>query len=84
MTNDNEPDPALMSLARLPSLHPRHERVARTRMRCHAVLARQEALARTSARAPLARAADVALAAVLFGYATIALFEVIRLMRLPM
>jgi len=81
MTNDNEPDPVLMSLARLPSVSPRAERDARTRMRCHAVLARHEALARRPARAPLARAADLALTAVLCGYAMIALLEAVRLMQ---
>ncbi len=82
MTNDHEPDPVLMSLARLPSVRSRADRDARTRMRCHAVLARRDAQARgRQARAPVARAVDLALAAVLCGYAMVALLEAIRLMQ---
>ena len=76
----NEPDPVFMSLARLPSVSPRADRDARIRMRCHARLERLETKVRASpVRSPLARAADLALTAVLCGYAMIALYEAIRL-----
>jgi hypothetical protein len=82
MTNDHEPDPVLMALARVPSVRARADCDARTRMRCHAVLARREAQARRRPdRAPVARAADLALTVVLCGYAMMALVEAIRLMQ---
>jgi hypothetical protein len=82
MTNDYEPDPVLMALARLPSVRARPDCDARTRMRCHTMLARREAQSRpTPDRAPVARAADFALTVVLCGYAMMALVEAIRLMQ---
>ena len=80
MTNDDEPDPLLLSLTRLTSAFPRAERDERIRARCHAALARQQA-ARTRARRGIivARVADAALTAMLCGYATMAALQAFRL-----
>ena len=84
MSDDYEPDPLLMSLARLGPTAPRAERDARIRARCHAALARRQAAIRRERRASIvARAADVALTAVLCGYAAIAAVEAFRLILLP-
>ena len=80
MTHDYEPDPLLLSLARLPATAPAAGRDARIRARCHRALARRHAARTRERRATiLARAADVALTAVLCGYAAIALVQAFRL-----
>jgi len=84
MSHDYEPDPLLLSLAHLEAVAPRAECDARIRARCHFVLARREAARRRERRASIvARAADVALTAVLCGYAAIAAVEAFRLILLP-
>ncbi len=80
MTDDYEPDPLQLSLARLEPAAPRAERDARIRARCHAALAWQQAARTRERRATfVARAADVALTAVLCGYAAITVVEAFRL-----
>jgi hypothetical protein len=83
MKQDHDVDPLLLSLARLPSYAPSAHRDVRTTQRCHAVLERQNAARlRTRSRRPLtARIADLALAAVLFGYASVALLQAMALLQ---
>ena len=80
MRHDYELDPLLLSLARLPGVEPGMRRDGRIRARCHAALARQQAARTRERRATfVARAADVALTAVLCGYAAITVVEAFRL-----
>ena len=81
MKYDDDPDALLLSLARLPVISPAPARDSRIRTRCHTALARRHAAHQRATRSKplLARLADAALAAVLCGYAAIALAQAIRL-----
>jgi hypothetical protein len=81
MIDEHERDPLLLSLSRLPLAWPNAARPDRVRARCHAALARrQSAASRRERRATLlARIADVALTAVLCGYAAVAFAQAVRL-----
>ncbi len=79
MTDDYEPDPLRLSLARLQAPTPRPEREQRVKVRCHAALAQQAARTRERRATLVARAADVVLTAVLCGYAAITVVEAFRL-----
>jgi len=83
MTHDHDVDPLLLTLARLPAYAPRVDRDTRIRQRCHAVLDRRNA-ARARERDPRTyvwRIGEVALAAVLCGYASLALLQALALVQ---
>jgi len=83
MTHKHQPDALLLSLARLPSASPTLAGGQRTKARCHAALSRRNAARRRAMRSKvvLAKLADVALTAVLCGYAAVALAEAFRLIQ---
>ena len=78
MTQDHDSDAVLHSLARLSRVQPRPGRDARIRERCFRVLDGRVPRVGQRSRPTLARIADVALAAVLCGYAIVALVQAFR------
>lgn len=78
MTYDYDSDAVLHSLARLSRVHPRVGRDARIRERCYRVLDGRVPRTRRRSRPVTSRIADVALTAVLCGYAIVALVQAFR------